>query len=324
MMKSEITLFGRVNWTTYGLKTISVDDAIRMIKDGTYYIDDSRRTGWKGTLKDMTDIIRSLPDGIDIQQVKEQYLPAVTFNGIYSGKHIVEYSSVTALDFDHIPNDQAYVDLFRRLAETPCVCNIFTSPSGKGIKALVLHDNNDPRLHDNLYQQLITMFSTPEIGTDTKNRDLVRRTYLCYDPDVWTNPLPVPFHFEYHPIQEPYTKQASTESQNPDLSVPSGSPSDASIMHLLKYRCKIHHPEYLREGSRRDGVFWFGTQAAKAGVDYQFGLDFVNTLYHSNEITLTAGGPFTEEEVSENYSNGYDKESYNENFRMSFKSKRTV
>ena len=65
-MKREITLFGRVNWTTYGLKTISVDEAIRMIKDGTYYIDD-RRTGWKGTLKEMTEIIQSLPDGTDIQ-----------------------------------------------------------------------------------------------------------------------------------------------------------------------------------------------------------------------------------------------------------------
>ena len=52
-------------------------------------------------------------------------------------------------------------------------------------------------------------------------------------------------------------------------------------MCMLKGRCKRFHPDYLIEGARRDGVYWFGTQSTKAGVDYQYGLDYVKKLYQS-------------------------------------------
>ena len=93
-------------------------------------------------------------------------------------------------------------------------------------------------------------------------------------------------------------------------------------MSMLKGRCKRFHPDYLKEGARRDGVYWFGTQAAKAGVDYQYGLDYVMKLYQSDEIELTRGGAFTEEEITENYTNGYDAESYDEDYRKGFSIKK--
>ena len=82
------------------------------------------------------------------------------------------------------------------------------------------------------------------------------------------------------------------------------------------------HPDYLVEGARRDGVYWFGTQAAKAGVDYLFGLEYVKKLYQSDEVTLIRGGAFTEDEITENYTNGYDAESYDEDYRKGFSIKK--
>ena len=93
-------------------------------------------------------------------------------------------------------------------------------------------------------------------------------------------------------------------------------------MNMLKSRCRRFHPDYLKEGARRDGVYWFGTQASKAGVDYLFGLEYVKKLYQSDEIELTRGGAFTEDEVRENYTNGYDAESYDEDFRKGFITKK--
>lgn len=329
-MNNEITLFGRIDWTTYGLVTITVQDTIEIIKTGNYLINDSKRTGMWGTLAEVTRQIQALPDGANIQAAKQQFLPAVSFNGVYSNG-IVKYSNVTALDFDHIPSGKEYDDLYQHLMATPCVGWIYRTPSGKGLKALVIHDNDDLGKHGNLYQQLMQMFQTPFIGTDPKCKDLNRRNYLCHDPDVWTNPSPVPYHFVYDAAyyspttsesiaHQPKQKQSVTERTTPIVAP--DTPSDASIMSMLKGRCKRFHPDYLVEGARRDGVYWFGTQASKAGVEYLLGLEYVTKLYHSDEVSLIRGGAFTENEITENYTNGYDAESYNEQFRRNFKVKK--
>ena len=327
-MNFEITLFGRINWTEHGLKTIKVQDAITIIRDGDYYIEDTC-LGIYDSLKNITFLMQHLPDEKHLQSAKKQLLPAVSFNGVYNNG-IVKYSNVTAMDFDHIPSQKEYTDLYMRLMATPCVGWVYRTPSGRGLKALVLHDNVDPGMHDNMYQQLMHMFQTPYIKTDPRCRDLSRRNYLCYDPDVWTNPSPVPYHFTYdaafdvkassYHAHTTKQKQPIINREKPMIAV--GLPSDASVMNMLKSRCKRFHPDYLIEGARRDGAYWFGTQASKAGVDFTYGLEYVQELYKSNEITLTRGGEFSEEEVEENYTNGYDTETYNEEYRKGFKIKR--
>ena len=325
MSNLKITLFGRINWTTYGLKTITVEEAMSIIRTGAYRLYDSKHSGSTYTLREITEWMQYHYDGDNLQALKEYYLPAVSFNGVYNNG-IVEYSNVTALDFDHIPSQKEFTDLYLRLRATPCVGWIYRTPSGKGLKALVLHDNDNPLLHTNMYQQLMHMFQTPYIKTDPKCKDLSRRNYLCYDPKVWGNPAPIPYHFSYDArfdINNPTSCVRNTKSnaytvQRAKPNITFGGPSDASIMNMLKSRCKRFHPDYLKEGARRDGVYWFGAQMAKAGIDYTLGLEFVNELYKSNEITLTRGGAFTEEEVVENFTNGYDAETYNEQYRKGF------
>ena len=325
-MKYEITYFSRINLTTNGLRIITVQDAIDIIRDGNLSIYD-HQTGKNTTLRDITDRIQHLPAGTDLQTLKFQYLPAVSFNGVYNNG-IVQYSNVTALDFDHISTQEEYDNLYLRLMETPCVGWIYRTPSGRGLKALVLHDNTDMSMHGNMYQQLMQKFQTPYIKTDPKCKDLSRRNYICYDPDVWSNPRPVPYHFTYdasfdQPTPITLTQHTAKAIQQPLVRVKpiisQGLPSDASVMCQLKSSCKRYHPEYLKEGARRDGVFWFGTQASRAGVDYQYGLDFVTKLYQSNAITLTSGGAFTVHEIRENYSNGYNTKTYDEEYRKKFR-----
>ena len=324
MKNSKITLFGRINWTTYGLRTITVQEAISIIRDGDYRIY-NKDYNITFSLREITEYLQYKANVNSLQLLKEHFLPAVSFNGVYNNG-IIEYSNVTALDFDHIPSQKEYTELYLRLRATPCVGWIYRTPSGKGIKAIVLHDNDNPLLHTNMYQLLMYMFQTPYIKTDQKCKDLSRRNYLCYDPDVWTNPSPIPYHFCYDTRFDTSYSTSCVHNRNnsaytvqrikPIITI--GGPSDTSIINMLKSRCKRFHPDYLKEGARRDGVFWFGTQMAKAGVDYAQGLEFVNELYQSNEITLTRGGAFTEEEIIENFTNGYDAETYNEQYRKGF------
>lgn len=316
-MKLSVTLFQRIDWVRYGLKTITVDEAIDMIRQGTYLIDDSQRTGVRCTLQEMTYYLQHLPSDADIQDSKIQYLPAVSFNGVYDDG-IKVYSNITAIDFDHIPSQEEYTNLYQRLMATPCVRNIYRTPSGKGLKALILHDNKNPAHHGNLYRQLLVMFQTPFIKTDSSCKDLSRRNYLCFDPDVWTNPAPEPYHFTYVPSLDPIPQTSRVNPENLDVT----GLSDASVMNLLKSRCRRFHPEYLIEGARRNGVYWFGTQSAKAGVECQFGLDYVTHLYLSDEIGLTYGNEFTEKEITDNYMSGYYDEEYDANFRENLKPKK--
>lgn len=177
-----INLFERIDWLDSNYE-LTVDDVISIIRDGTLPVE-NKRAGYRTTLKEVTEYMQNgLPSGASLQDMKREYLPAVSFNGTFQNGLITQYSDVTALDFDHIPNQGAYSDLYYALMATPCVRNIYRTPSGKGLKAIILHDNQVPGLHGNLYRQLHAMFKTEFISADPKCGDLFRRNYICYDPD---------------------------------------------------------------------------------------------------------------------------------------------
>ena len=79
-----------------------------------------------------------------------------TYNGTFSeidSTHLISYSNVTAMDFDHIGTQAEMTDLRNWLIKTPCVLCVFVTPGGRRLKALILHDNTDPDRHRDLYAQ---------------------------------------------------------------------------------------------------------------------------------------------------------------------------
>lgn len=131
----------------------------------------------------------------DEKDARKLRLPAVIWNGKFSYKHksgCLIYSSYTALDFGHIPPEEMDA-IKKQLKEEPCVYAYFVTPSGEGLKAIVLHDNYVPSNHADLYQQLLRKFKMDD--PDKSTCDLGRGNYLSYDPDLWINPSPEPFHY---------------------------------------------------------------------------------------------------------------------------------
>lgn len=318
MKKERISYFERINWLD-NTKVITIDEAMDIIRSGDLELV-ATRPNENFSLKEITAYIHYLgnhPEEMDIQTCKLQFLPAICINGILQDNQLVDYSNVTAMDFDHITGLE-YMRIHDILKSIPCVRNIFRTPSGEGLKAIIAHDNADPEKHGDLYSQLLELFSkTTGVMPDTSCKDLKRRHYLCYDPEVWTNPNPIPFH--YVPSLD-YTdrvlehKEKSSVAIDVDYSI-----SDRSVLHMLKSRCKRFHPEYLTEGQRRDGVFWFGCMCGKAGVDYDTGVNFVMDLFTGNEIRLTAGNNIDQFEIEDNFKSGYMKEDYDDKFRKALK-----
>ena len=53
--------------------------------------------------------------------------------------------------------------------------------------------DTDPDRHRDLYAQLLDKFNVA--GKDSACKDMARRNYLSYDPNIWMNPNPVTFHY---------------------------------------------------------------------------------------------------------------------------------
>lgn len=232
------TLTEKINWTKYNLTYPGLGDIIQMIRTGDMQLHDNEFRDY--TLKQAIEHIRSVAPS-DMQKWKARLLPAVAYNGTFrelNGAGLIEYSRVTALDFDHIATPDEMIRLRNKLMITECVLSVFVTPSGNGLKALVLHDNTDPARHGDLYEQLLNMFYVAD-RNDAGCKDLARRNYLSYDPDIWVNPNPEPY---------PYVPTIKPQVQMPQSSG-TRTVSDKSIISIMNSHWKRNNPEYWKKAT---------------------------------------------------------------------------
>lgn len=261
-MRNSITLAGRINHTRYNLRYPTLSRVISMIREGDMILYDSQCGQY--TLAQAIDHIRKQPEN-EKRYWKTRLLPAVAYNGMFTETNsagLVEYSSVTALDFDDIVTPAEMFHLRNRLVRTPCVLCVFVTPGGKGLKAVVAHDNADPGKHGDLYGQLLDKFNV--VGRDVSCKDLARRNYLSHDPWIWTNPFPVPFH--YVPSVKP---QVTTVHSHDGRNV-----SGRSIVSIMNSVWKKKHPEYWEEGNRAGSIFRLSCLMCRWGVDESLALEY--------------------------------------------------
>lgn len=249
------TLAEKIYWTKYNLVYPELGDIIQMIRTGNIQLHDNEFNGY--TLKRAIEHIRSVAPS-DMQKWKARLLPAVAYNGTFrelNSAGLIEYSCVTALDFDHIAPDEM-MHLRNRLIKTPCVLSVFVTPSGNGLKALIWHDNTDPGRHGDLYEQLLNKFYVAN-GSDASCKDLARRNYLSYDPYIWTNSDPEPFH--YVPTIKPQIQMPQSSGTR--------TVSDKSIISIMNSHWKRNNPEYWEKGNRANSIFMLACRMCKWGVD---------------------------------------------------------
>lgn len=269
------TILERVNYTKSNMAYVTVEEIVNLIRTGNMVLHDNEFGDY--TLKQAIEHIRSLKTHAEQQQWKLRLLPAAAYNGEFSEVNkngLVQYSDVTALDFDDIHSRDEMCHLWRRLVKTPCVCCVFVTPSGNGLKALVLHDNTDPTKHGDLYDQLLHKFNVA--SKDTSCKDLARRNYLSYDPNIWTNPNPVPYHYV------PTVKTVVNVQNNFPLGK---NLSDKSIINIMNSVWKKNNPEYWQEGHRAVSIFKLACQLCKWGVNEDLATDYFVDGWESETMT---------------------------------------
>ena len=288
----KVTLTEKINWTKYNLTYPGLGDIIQMIRTGDMQLHDNEFGDY--TLQQAIAKIRSVAPG-DMQKWKARLLPAVAYNGTFrelNSAGLIEYSCVTALDFDHIATPYDMYSLENRLKMTPCVLSVFITPSGNGLKALVLHDNTDPARHGDLYNQLLNMFYVAD-RNDAGCKDLARRNYLSYDPYIWINPSPEPFHY------------VSTIKPHVQMPQSSGTKavSDKSIISIMNSHWKKNNPEYWKKGNRGNSIFRLACWMCKWGVDEGLAIEYFidgweDDTMDEKEIRGHVGNAYKTEEKS--------------------------
>lgn len=297
-----VTIIQRIHFTKSNMAYVPVEKVIEIMRKGDFTLHDNQYGDY--TLRQAVEYIRSLNTHAEQQQWKARLLPAVAYNGMFSevnNKGLTCYSNITAMDFDDIYSYDEMEHLRKRLVITPCVYSVFVTPSGRGLKALVLHYNTNPAMHGDLYNQLLQMFNVA--SKDVSCKDLARRNYLSYDTNIWVNPNPVPYH--YVPTIKPIIQvQQVRQAQPQNHYAQTGKKiSDRSIISIMNSNCKKNHPEYWQEGHRACSIFKLACWFCKWGVDEDLALEYFIGGWESDTMT--------EDEISGHVTNAYKTEKDN-------------
>lgn len=329
------------------LEVMPIDAVIKNIVMNPDYTKFPNHAGLRGG-KTNTEAIRQAATHEKQNELKMDFLPAVAVNGVFNAitnTGLALYSNVTAMDFDQFHSEADLQGIMQRLKATPFVLAAFRTPSGNGLKAIILHDNNDPALHADLYSQLLVRFKdVDKVATlDRSCSDLRRLHYLPYDPDAYINPAPEPYHYVPTAMQiqqagavKGNTTASPTTTANFMSTLGTATPtvkpapkpcavdiSDTSILNILKARCKRYHPEYFHEGARRKLAYWMGLECCILGVDYITGLEFTIKLITGPEVFCTPGNEMPQSEIVENFCNGHKNGIYNEDARIKIGTKQS-
>lgn len=164
--------------------------------------------------KAVKDIRKSL-DHNTRNQLKIRALPVICFSGVFTRREdaaLQEYSPLICIDLDDVQDIQGEL---KRIKTFPSVAAAFISPSGKGIKVVVLHDNPDPSYHKELYHKLesdMGFMGRSDLVFDLSCSNVSRACFFSYDNKAYFNPNAIHYHFTPDPIyRTPVIKPTHTD-----------------------------------------------------------------------------------------------------------------
>lgn len=236
---------------------------------------DSKGTGSR-TLNNILNDIKTGKYSVQVQNVRNQptvelykqekrKLPMFTTSGVFSLRNddltnLIEYSKFMMLDFDHFSTEQEMLTFKKKLIQYATRLHlyaIFISPSGLGVKAVMLHDNTNPSEHQRMFLQVkLDLFpNTNEFDMQCGN--ISRTCFVSYDPDIFINNDPglQPYHFVRDPtiVIQPVKRHFSYSSQS----------TQTPFSHLMQQK-DLHH---LFEGFERN-ILGLKRDADSSLIDY--------------------------------------------------------
>ena len=200
-------------------------------------------------------------------------IPKVTWNGTFGYRNsqgLKEYSGITAIDIDVKQNQtEDSQKLKETFAKDPCVLACFFTPR-MGVKVVYFHDNTDPTLHKEMYTQLVEhvklTIGNSAYTIDTSCSDISRVNNLSWDPDIYINPTPIPFHFDPTKVVKKEVNVKSVASPQPHASICNGFDTEITLEDIDRMTCS--HYNMFGQGERHTGLVFFSYRCVEYGINF--------------------------------------------------------
>ena len=256
-------------------------------------------------LKQLTEFVRNQPDE-DMFKEEKKKLPMIAPSGIFTHRNdnidnLREYSNIMVLDFDKFPNHEAANEFKQKLIQYVDQLHIYAvwfSPSNKGVKVAMLHDNTNPEYHYNLFMQVRFKLYPNTEQFDMKCGNLSRTCFLSYAPDVWLNPDRehlTPFHFVYDPsIPDPpekdYNKGWSskefkhTEEEIKLNSIFQARWKDKQLTNYIDKCWRKIYPDSYKDGNRHQSILSRAKWLCLYGVLFDDAVNYLKATFGRHGI----------------------------------------
>lgn len=265
IINENCSVFERV-YNTQKSQQSNVSEILNLIKTGT------------PELILTIDRIRAEESHLEQNNLKYLNLPVVCWNGVFKkriGGNIEQYSSFLALDLDDL-NNESILRYKNLLKKHEFVKAIFVTPSGKGLKVIVQHNNINPKLHKDLFTQILRRVDLKEI--DLSVSDLARGNYLSYDPDIYVNENCKSYKFT---DEHNYTNMIKGDRLNHEYRSSGNSLEDNRIIGCLHSYWTRKYPESWTEGNRHGSVLRQASKLNKAGIEKDRALSYLISSFET-------------------------------------------
>lgn len=257
----------------------------------------------KGTteLRRRVEKVRKEKDHNKQGALKTALLSVFCVSGIFSQRKdagLTLMSGVICIDLDDVKDVKAEK---KRLRGYPYVLSVFRSPSGNGLKVIVLHDLTDLLRHKDLYNHLATemgLTGRTDLKFDTSCSNVSRACFISYDPDLYLNKKASSFHVDLGtlPVSTSPGKVKDAKGKA-DISVTAKGKAPIVLLtdaEEIKQNIVETHglfEEYysMYPGTRNANLFILASFLKDKGIPEESATDYLIAYYHDSGNGFVAG-----------------------------------
>ena len=212
------------------------------------------------------------------------FIPSGTFERMEDNRLLLS-SGVICIDLDHIQDLKTEKE---KLKSIPYVWCIFKSPSGDGLKVLVLHTLQNPSRHKDLYSYLgdvLGVKGKTDLKFDMSCSNISHACFWSYDPELWLNRNAQVFDMDWTalPVYKPQSKGKTTDGvvaalPNNTIHTPLTSPEEIR-RKALESHTLFEEFYNMYPGVRNQNLYVLANFFLKDGIPEDFATDYLIAYY---------------------------------------------
>jgi len=182
---------------------------------------DSIKSG-NGDNKKYIATIRKEKDHAKRNDLKVKILPVFCPSGTFERREdngLTVMSEVICIDLDNVADLKAEIN---RLKNFPFILSMFRSPSGEGLKVMVVHNLTESSRHKDLYHyvgDMLGLVGRPDLKFDSSCSNISHPCFWSYDSGLYLNKKATPLQIEPNELSVSIPSSKGKEAEGDKVAV---------------------------------------------------------------------------------------------------------